>query len=130
VPGSLYHGVPSERGPRPGLASLPSLPLLGQISSFWAVSTNFVQTQGHPCSCGADKTTPKKKVRGIAAAAKKATEAKGKVAPKETAKSAWTTSHPKFVMGKPMMTTEEPASAGVSTRGLHNYVHHPCHAQK
>jgi len=103
---------------------------LGQISSFWAVSTNFVQTQGHPCSCGADKTTPKKKVRGIAAAAKKATEAKGKVAPKETAKNACTTSHPKFVMGKPMMTTEEPASAGVSTRGLHNYVHHPCHAQK
>jgi len=57
---------------------------------------------------------------------KKATETKGKAAPKELAKSAWTSAHPKLVMGKPMMAAEELASAGVNTRGLHN--HHITHA--
>jgi len=59
---------------------------------------------------------------------KKATKAKGKAAPKELAKSAWTAAHPKFVMGKPMMITEELASAGVNTRGLPNhYITHAMH---
>ncbi|RLN29793.1 hypothetical protein C2845_PM05G02540 [Panicum miliaceum] len=52
-------------------------------------------------------------------------EEKGNEAPKEPANT-WTLAHPKFVMGKPMMTTEELASAGVSTRGLHN--HYNSHA--
>ncbi|RLN28314.1 hypothetical protein C2845_PM05G17920 [Panicum miliaceum] len=74
-------------------------------------------------------TTPKtatvKKGRGkAAAAAKKAMKVKGKEAPKEPA-NAWTLAHPKFVMGKPMLTTEELASAGVNTRGLHrHYISH------
>ena len=55
------------------------------------------------------------------AAAKKVMEAKGKVAPMEPAKSAWTYAHSKFIIGKPMMTTEELGSAGVNTMGLPNH---------
>ncbi|RLN29727.1 hypothetical protein C2845_PM05G21350 [Panicum miliaceum] len=79
------------------------------------------------------RTTPKtaaaKKGRGKVAAAKKATEVKGKEAPKEPANT-WTLAHPKFVMGKPMMTTEELASAGVNTRALHKqYISHAMHKE-
>ena len=48
-------------------------------------------------------------------------ESKGKTVPKTPAKSVWTSTHSKFVMGKPMMSTEELASAGVNTRRLHNH---------
>ncbi|RLN23092.1 hypothetical protein C2845_PM07G09490 [Panicum miliaceum] len=80
------------------------------------------------------RTTPKaaatKKGRGKAAAAKKATEVKGKEAPKEPTNT-WTLAHPKFVMGKPMLTTEEElASAGVNTSGLHkHYISHAMHQE-
>ncbi|RLN03659.1 hypothetical protein C2845_PM13G09110 [Panicum miliaceum] len=47
-------------------------------------------------------------------------EANGKEAPKEPVNT-WTLAHPKFVMGKPMMTMEELASAGVNTRGLNKH---------
>ncbi|RLN34372.1 hypothetical protein C2845_PM03G26130 [Panicum miliaceum] len=64
------------------------------------------------------RTTPMtavaKKGRGKAASAKKATKVKGKEAPKEPANT-WTLAHPKFVMGKPMLTTEELASAGTGS---------------
>ena len=76
--------------------------------------------------------TPKKKGRGKAEPkepALKATESKGKTAPKEpAAKNVWTSAHSKFVMGKPMMSTEELAGVGVNTRGLHNhYITHAMH---
>ena len=52
----------------------------------------------------------------------KAMEAKGKAGPNEPqAKSAWSSAHPKFVMGKPMMTTEDLDAAGVNTRELHKH---------
>ena len=55
-------------------------------------------------------------------------EAKGKPTPKEPANSVWTSTHSKFVMGKPMLSTEELASAGVNARGLHNhYITHAMH---
>ena len=55
-------------------------------------------------------------------------EAKGKPTPKEPANSVWTSTHSKFVMGKPMMSTEELASAGLNTRRLHNhYITHAMH---
>ncbi|RLN42760.1 hypothetical protein C2845_PM01G44310 [Panicum miliaceum] len=75
------------------------------------------------------KTAVAKKGRGKAATVKKATEAKGKEAPKEPA-DMWTLAHPKFVMGKLMLTTEELASAGVNTRGLHkHYISHAMHQE-
>ncbi|RLN33788.1 hydroxyproline-rich glycoprotein-like [Panicum miliaceum] len=79
------------------------------------------------------RTTPKtaatKKGRGKVAAAKKATKAKGNEAPKEPANT-WTLAHPKFVMGKPMLTMEELASVGVNTRGLHkHYISHAMHKE-
>ena len=70
------------------------------------------------------RTTPKKKGRGKAEPKElvdEATELKGKATPKEPAKSVWTSAHFEFVMGKSMMSTEELASAGVNTRGLHNH---------
>ena len=42
------------------------------------------------------------------------------------AKSVWTSAHSKFEMGKPMLSKEELASAGVNTRGLHK--HYMTHA--
>ncbi|RLN39307.1 hypothetical protein C2845_PM01G48060 [Panicum miliaceum] len=79
------------------------------------------------------RTTPKtaaaKMGRGKAATAKKAMEAKGKEAPKESANT-WTLAHPKFVIGKPMLITEELATAGVNTRGLHkHYISHAMHQE-
>ena len=53
--------------------------------------------------------------------AKKATEAKGKAAPTELAKSVWTSAHSKFEMGKPMLSEQDLATTGVNTRGLHKH---------
>ena len=66
--------------------------------------------------------TPKKKGSGKAGPkppAQKATESKAKVAPKEpTAKNVWTSAHSKFVMGNPMLSELDLATAGVNTKGL------------
>ena len=74
--------------------------------------------------------TPKKKGRGKAEPkepAQKATESKGKAAPKEpAAKNVWISAHFEFVMGKPMLSELDLATAGVNTKGLHN--HYMTHA--
>ena len=74
--------------------------------------------------------TPKKKGRGKAEPkepAQKATESKGKAAPKEpAAKNVWTSAHSKFVMGNPMLSELDLATAGVNTKGLHK--HYMTHA--
>ena len=59
--------------------------------------------------------------------AQKATESNGKAAPKEpAAKNIWTSAHSKFVMGKPMLSELDLATAGVNTKGLHK--HYMTHA--
>ena len=74
--------------------------------------------------------TPKKKGSGKAGPkppAQKATESKAKAAPKEpTAKNVWTSAHSKFVMGKPILSELDQATAGVNTKGLHK--HYMTHA--
>ena len=74
--------------------------------------------------------TPKKKGRGKAEPkkpAQKAMELKGKATPKEpAAKNLWTSAHSKFVMGKPMLSELDLATAGVNTNGLHK--HYMTHA--
>ena len=74
--------------------------------------------------------TPKKKERGKAEPkepAQKATESKGKAAPKEpAAKNVWTSAHFKFVMGNPILSELDLATAGVNTKGLHK--HYMTHA--
>ena len=68
--------------------------------------------------------TPKKGGRGKSEPkepAQKATESKGKAAPKEPAKNVWTSAHSKFVMGNPMLSELDLATAGVNTKGLHKH---------
>ena len=77
-----------------------------------------------------DQPPQRKKGRGKAEPkepAQKATESKGKAAPKEpAAKNVWTSAHSKFVMGKPMLSELDLATAGVNTKGLHK--HYMTHA--
>ena len=71
--------------------------------------------------------TPKKKGRGKAEPKPPAQKAKGKEAPKEpAAKNVWTSAHSEFVMGKPMLSELDLATAGVNTKGLHK--HYMTHA--
>jgi len=69
--------------------------------------------------------TPKKKGRGKAEPkepTQKATESKSKAAPKKlAAKNVWTSAHSKFVMGNPMLSELDLATAGVNTKGLHKH---------
>ena len=52
---------------------------------------------------------------------------KGKAAPKEPAtKNVWTSNHSKFVMGNPMLSELDLATAGVNTKGPHK--HYMTHA--
>ena len=54
-------------------------------------------------------------------------ELKGKATPKgPAAKNVWTSAHSKFVMGKPMLSELDLATAGVNTKGLHK--HYMTHA--
>ena len=84
-----------------------------------------------------DQPPPKKKGRGKAEPkppAQKGKESKGKEAPKEpAAKNVWTSAHSKFVMGNPMLSELDLATAeldlatvGVNTKGLHK--HYMTHA--
>ena len=74
----------------------------------------------HPQKKGRGKAEPKE-------LAQKATESKGKAAPKEpAAKNVWTSAHSEFVMGKPMLSELDLATAGVNTKGLHK--HYMTHA--